>query len=138
MAAHRRPAIDEIPLSTANEVVRRLDRIERLLEALLERRNPTADDDRRFLAAIAAAVRGRAFSARELVNHATGDDEDELRAVLAGATPKRIGKRLHRLAGQDLGGLMLRRVDRDKDGTIWRVQVSDLHRNDGAGAPRSV
>jgi NAD(P)-dependent dehydrogenase (short-subunit alcohol dehydrogenase family) len=86
-------------------------------------------DDARFLAAIAASVHGHAFSARELVNHATVDPE--LRAALDGVTSaKRVGKRLHRLADRNVGGLTLRRVDRDRDGTIWIVQVADLHAND--------
>jgi hypothetical protein len=90
----------------------------------------TRPDDAAFLAAIAASVRGHVFSARELVNHATVDRD--LRAALAGVTSaKRIGKRLHRLAGQGVGGFRLCRVDRDRDGTIWSVQVvDDLHAND--------
>jgi hypothetical protein len=125
-------------LSTAN-VEARVAALEATVAALSKRLDlaftPTGvipkscTDDARFLAAIAASVHGHAFSARELVNHATVDRE--LRAALDGVTSaKRIGKRLHRLAGQDVGGFRLCRVDRDRDGTIWSVQVSHLHVND--------
>ncbi|HXG88274.1 MAG TPA: hypothetical protein VNJ02_08070 [Vicinamibacterales bacterium] len=93
---------------------------------------PPADagDDARFLTAIAeSTLRHYTFSARELVNHATVDPE--LRAALGGVTSaKRVGKRLHRLAGHLVGGYRLCRVDRDLNGTIWIVeQVGDLHTN---------
>jgi hypothetical protein len=64
---------------------------------------------------------GACFSARELVNHAAVDAE--LRAALGGITsPRKIGRRLHRLAGLDIGGYRLGKVDRDSAGTLWAVE----------------
>ena len=119
----------------APDVERRLDVLEAEVRTLrndlarVVRLKPDPVSDAAFLMAVAAAIQGRTFSARELVNHATVDSE--LRAALRGVTSaRRIGKRLHRLADRTVGGLRLIRVDRDRDGTIWCVQVGDLHAND--------
>ena len=52
-----------------------------------------------------------------------------LHVALAGvASPQRVGKRLRRLSRRTIGGVRLVRVDRDRDGVIWTVQVvADLH-----------
>ncbi len=79
--------------------------------------------------AIAAAVHGHVFTARELFQHARVDQA--LGAVLAGLrSPKQVGKRLRALAGRELGGLLLQRIGRDQSGMIWAEQVApDLHRD---------
>lgn len=84
-------------------------------------------DDRVVLIAIGESVRGRVFSAAELFTHATNDPT--LADALRGLTAKRLGKYLRTLANRPLAGLMLQRVGRDRDGSIWAVQVvGDLHR----------
>ncbi len=82
--------------------------------------------DRAFLHAVALAVDRQVFTAAELLAHARHDAA--LADVLRGLSPKRIGKRLRSLVGREVGGLVLRRVERNAEGVVWEVQViSDLH-----------
>jgi hypothetical protein len=83
--------------------------------------------DRDLIPAIARAVGDRPFSARELVNHAR---VDRTFAAALGPTdtetPRSVGKLLARLEGGAFGGFTLLRADADRDGIVWRVQVSRL------------
>lgn len=88
-------------------------------------------DDRVVLIAIADAVQGRVFNAAELRAHALVNGE-LARALRPFTSAKRLGKFLRSIAGRSLGGLALQRIGRDRDGTLWAVQVvSDLHRGSG-------
>ena len=87
--------------------------------------------DAQMLAGIVAVVRsGVAFSANELWRHrrvapALQTLFDE---VLRIGSARRLGKRLQRMQGRDLGGFKLIRVGDDHNGAIWTVTVcSDCH-----------
>jgi hypothetical protein len=95
----------------------------RALEAEIARLRAELDrDDGRFLATVAASVQGHVFTAAELMAHARHDED--LRRVLGETTPKRLGKRLGRLAGRDHGGYTLACVDRDECGCIWDLRFT--------------
>lgn len=88
-------------------------------------------DDVSFLAAIANAVAGRAFSANELLAHTAVDAE--LAQALRGVTSAHaLGVRLGALAGQNVGGYTVQRIGRDQAGVIWAVTLSELQHS-GAG-----
>jgi hypothetical protein len=107
-----------------------------ILAALERQRRPSAVNDARFVAAIAASVKVCAFSSAELSQHARVDAD--LRAVLGGRTSRQIGKRLRALADRPVGGFVVRRIGRDGDGTIWTVQVDDLHADAGTRVDRGA
>jgi hypothetical protein len=88
-------------------------------------------DDGPFLLAIATATAGRVFSSGELRAHARVDAD--LARALGRLSSRQIGKRLRAAAEHDQGGVTVRRVGRDGDGTLWEVQVRDLHAHAGAG-----
>ena len=72
---------------------------------------------------MAAAVADRAFSGRELIQHAALVD-GELRAALDVAglnTARRLGKFFKMIEGQTIAGVRLERIGVDRDGLIWRV-----------------
>lgn len=62
------------------------------------------------------------FSARELLNHATVDST--LRPPLGGANAKQIGKRLRRVADQQIGSYEVLWAERDNGGSIWTIEVA--------------
>lgn len=93
--------------------------------ALSRRLAALALDDGRFVAIVAATTEGHRFSVDELFDHA--QLHAELAAALHGATCQHVGKRLRRLAGRPIDGLMVRRVGRDENGAVWTVSAADLH-----------
>jgi hypothetical protein len=106
--------------------------------ALLERDRPArqpAHDDALMLA-LGAAVADRAFSARELTQHAALVDGD-LRAALDAAglvSARRLGKFFRTIEGQTIAGLRLDRIGTDNQGVIWRVsRVSNTHTHTAYG-----
>ena len=86
-----------------------------VLEARIATRPPVTDAAA-LVAAIVAATRGRVFTARDLLDHASVDDA--LRVTLGGLTAKRLGKRLRALANRNCGGWILGSVGRDEGGTL--------------------
>ena len=84
---------------------------------------PRGAADVRLLMAIAESAGGRPFGAAELLAHSQVDAR-LARALLAAfiETPRELGKRLHRLEGRPVAGLVLRRDGSDRAGLIWRVQ----------------
>lgn len=83
--------------------------------------------DRDLIPAIARAVGARGFSSRELVDHARVDRT--FAAALEPTdteTPREVGKLLARLEGCLVGGFTLARVDADRDGLVWQLQVSQV------------
>jgi hypothetical protein len=75
---------------------------------------------RRLLVAIVQAVRGRAFTARELRVHAVVDRD--LREALDGLTVKQIGRRLAALAGTvTVDGVTIAKIGQCEDGCIWSL-----------------
>jgi hypothetical protein len=78
-----------------------------------------------LLPVLAAAVADRAFTSREVVEHAVVDGA--LRAALDKAgvvTGRQLGKWLRRAEGRAIAGVRLERIGTDRDGVIWRVRVS--------------
>jgi hypothetical protein len=76
-----------------------------------------------LLPVLAASVADKAFSAREVIQHAALVD-GLLRAALAAAglvNARKLGKWLRAIEGRALAGLRLERIGLDRDGIIWRV-----------------
>jgi hypothetical protein len=73
-----------------------------------------------LLRAIAAAVEDRDFNVRELFAFVEVSGGD-LARLLDGISTRRLGKLLHRIAGQAFGDLVVDRIGSDRDGAIWRV-----------------
>ena len=99
-----------------------------------------AADHVAFMLALGAAVADRAFSAREVNQHAALVD-GALRAALAAAglvNARRIGKFFRTIEGQTIGGLRLDRIGSDSEGVVWRVSNSHTHADDGRAADRSA
>jgi hypothetical protein len=102
--------------------------LHQLREALTRDRRPaaTSRDDDGLKLSLAAAVAGRAFSAREVIQHAAAVD-GPLRAALdtAGlANARQLGKWLRSIEGRETGGLRLDRLGVDKSGR--GVDLPDL------------
>lgn len=76
---------------------------------------------------IALFVRNKAFTAGELCAFATLPEAVNLRAALialAGTfSPRRLGKMLRRLEGQDISGYRVERCGQERDGIIWVLRV---------------
>lgn len=86
--------------------------------AVSQRLDPGRDE--RLLSAVAFARGARPFTARELRQCAASDPE--LRAALDGASVRRLGCWLRRLAGHDgAAGYRLVRVKRFNVGQAWAV-----------------
>jgi hypothetical protein len=95
----------------------------RAIRAALEpdRRPAQTRDDDALMLALATAVADRAFSAREVWQHALLVDR-ELRAALGTVSNARgLGKLFRQLEGRQLAGVRLARIGVDRDGVIWRV-----------------
>jgi hypothetical protein len=75
--------------------------------------------------AVRESVRDRMFTSAELAEHA--DLAPDLRAAIMGAvgavSPRRIGKLLRRIEGQDFGGASISRVGSDNSGIVWKVSL---------------
>jgi hypothetical protein len=113
-------AVDEQPAPAwARALVERIERVEADLAALLEPLAARKGTDAAFVAAIAASVHGRVFSARELVRHSSVDAQ--LGQVLRRQSSIQVGRRLRTLLGKDCGGWTIQRVGRDGSGIIWHV-----------------
>lgn len=107
---------------TLADICRRVAALEYQVGTLLRRRDihdPLADA--RLLSSIAAKGE-RAFRASDLARHAQHDSE--LRQALDGCTPRRIGKRLRRLASYPIAGYTVEVVTRDSGGRMWVVRAS--------------
>jgi hypothetical protein len=109
----------------AVELLRELVALQRQILAALERQQrPDANSKHVWiLPALAVAVADRAFSAREVMQHAALAD-GELRAALDGAglsNGRKLGKFLKGVEGQTIAGIRLERIGIDRDGVIWRV-----------------
>jgi hypothetical protein len=100
----------------------------RAIRQLLEQR-PAASwtdaDAVRFLSAVAGSVKGCAFTVAMLLAQASVDLE--LRDAVGTLTCRQLGKRLRSCAGRWVGGYRVERVKREGSGTLWIVQVRDLH-----------
>ena len=109
------------------DVEQRIEALEAAVAALQRRLAPV--DDVEFVRTIEARVKGRVFSAAELVNHVSVDKA--LARVVSSQSAVEIGRRLRRLMGHDVDGWMIARVTRDASGIVWAVVPCALHA--GAG-----
>jgi hypothetical protein len=109
------------------EVARQRVEFERRLAALEQQQQQKTPSDSALLSAIALAVQGAVFSAKELVDHAAVDAN--LRAAIGPVSARRLGKRLRSLVETPIDGLVLHRVGRDGGGAIWSVVTvaADCH-----------
>jgi hypothetical protein len=102
---------------------RTLERHIAALESRLSALEPLTDAQ--FLKAIATSVQGHVFNTSELRRHTRVDAD--LRRALGTLTNVQLGIKLGKLAGRNIGGLILQRVVREEDGVVWAVAVADLH-----------
>ena len=93
---------------------------------------PTDADDGAFVATIAVAVKGCAFSSDELRRHAKVDPA--LARVIRDDTAVQVGRRLRALLGRDVGGWIVERIGRDASGIVWGVVPARLHAEASARA----
>jgi hypothetical protein len=109
--------------STTDALLREL--IDQLIglraDARDRRPSPLTRQDRDPLARILPVVIGvcgsELFTARELVE----DESADLRLVLAGQTPKRLGRLLQRAEGQRIGGFVVQRDGLEVGAVLWRI-----------------
>jgi len=117
-------------------ILARLDRIEAQLANTTQGRISPPPESPDVVALIATCVGSLAFNASELVDHCRLPAAAPLRAALVAACggaldPRRVGKLLQRLSTvnnvqgapvQDVarGGYVIRRISRDREGTVWQ------------------
>jgi hypothetical protein len=77
--------------------------------------------DRALLTAVARAVGTAAFLCDELIDHARLDPGLAAALGRLRSAPKRLGKRLARLAALEQCGVWLARVKETRDGWMWQV-----------------
>jgi len=105
-------------------ILRRLDRIERVLAELV-----ATDNDKRLLLALARATRGAVFSVNELMRHP--HIIESLAPLLIAAVgpeghPRKLGKFLSKLEGASIGGVTVTRVGVEHSAALWRVWLGKL------------
>lgn len=95
------------------------DRLQAVIEAA------TVGAENQLLLAIYAATGNRVtFAAADVFRHAEATENEALRSalVLAGAhNPKKLGKRLSKLAGEEIGGLCVDKIGETNDGFLWHI-----------------
>jgi hypothetical protein len=107
------------------ELLRELVDLQRkTLAAIEQSRRPLHDKPiTNLLPVLAAAVVDKAFSAREVMQHAALVD-DSLRDALAAAglsNARQLGRWLRSVENQTIAGVVLTRIGLDRDGVVWRV-----------------
>jgi len=140
----RNPALSgSSPAADVEEVLARLDTIAGLLERIAgaaERLSgvPQRPEVSALVAAIHGRVADRVFVAPELVEFAEVAAAEELRGAILAAVgslnPRRLGKRLAEIEGEEIDGYRLRRVGADRGGICWQV----VRVSESANPPSSV
>jgi hypothetical protein len=116
--------------ATPDRIVDRICQLERHIADLQSRLAALEPlTDAAFLKVVATSVQGRVFTATELRHHARVDAD--LRRALGTLSNVQLGIKLGKLAGRNIGGLVLQRVGRDGSGVLWCVGVADLHDDGG-------
>jgi hypothetical protein len=78
-----------------------------------------------LLPILAAAVADRAFTVRELRDHASLPNQLVLRgAIEASGGPNKLGRLLKRGDGFDVAGWRVERIGNDRDGLVWRMRAA--------------
>jgi hypothetical protein len=100
----------------------RLDAFEARLRALEARFGPRDQADADLMLALRESSRGLVFTTR-MVWVRRDRDDGLARALLAADidSPKQLGKLLARLAGVDIGGLVVTRTKDTRDGAQWSI-----------------
>jgi len=122
MRPNLRPTDEPEALALLRQILERLVAIEARLAV---RKPEISAADAELVRRIAEAVGARTFSGWEVVDHARLPGAADLRAAVVAAigseNSQRLGKRLQRVEGQDVGGLRVVRVGVDRDGVLWRI-----------------
>jgi DNA-directed RNA polymerase subunit N (RpoN/RPB10) len=120
-------------MSPADDLFRQIVvELRRIADALEQRQQPSAGDARELIECIDAAVEGRAFSCRGLIEHSRLELEHarRLRSAVVNTigtlNARRLGKYLRRIEGVPAGELVLRRIGVDRYGCIWSVARRDF------------
>lgn len=112
--------------------------LERIAVAVEANGAPQRPNVGALLRAIFERVGDRVFVAPELVEFALVADAEELRGEIVRAVgalnPRRLGKRLAEVEGEEVDGLRLRRVGADRGGICWQV----VRVSESANPPSSV
>jgi hypothetical protein len=111
------------------EVTALREEVRRLAEAMRAPAELAPNPRAEMVCAIARAVGGREFTSADLLKHAETHEAELLAAILAAcpeANPRRLGKLLRRLAGQDLEGFRVVCLATEAAGLIWRVEPVGL------------
>ena len=128
----RPPETDAAVLALLQEIRDELQAQRRELRQLrrdVSRLAPPRSDGA-VLAAIAAAVDTRVFSAHELIAHAAIDPALAAALSEAGlASAHDVGTWLRGVAGRAIGGIHVARVARDERGTVWALVAADADGN---------
>lgn len=120
----------ETPITSLAVLCEIRDELRRLREAIVGgQRGRLAPADRAALAdllpIVAAAVADRAFTVRELRDHAALPSQLVLRdAIEANGGPNKLGRLLKRGDGFDVAGWRVERIGNDRDGLVWRVRAA--------------
>ncbi len=120
-------------LDALEQQVAALARIEAKLDQLLAaspKSRQSSKQDGRLLQAVVGAIPDCVFSSNELLAHAAV--HDALRDAFAAVgirSARQLGKRLQKLQGQSIGGLLVNRHGSDASGAIWSISVDE---SDGA------
>lgn len=122
-----RPERALAPVGEAGEVVallrELLAEVRLLREALGQRPAPPVA----LLRAIRERVGDRVFTAVELAEHAevVGDLRAEILAAVGSLSPRKIGRALAAIEGEEAGGFRVVRVGQDRLGIIWSLRVCE-------------
>jgi hypothetical protein len=84
----------------------------------LTRRRETVNAGR-LIAAIGRCAEEHDFNTGELFNHSRFDGP--VKDMIAGMTPKQVGRVLRSVVGKEFDGFTLERLHADANGVIWRV-----------------
>ncbi len=104
----------------------------RKLTLLLHARNrtrthqPPAEIVEALLRAIRAARADAIFGTKELIEGAAPGLQAAIAAAVGKVEPASLGRLLRRIAGQEHGGLVVRRVDKEeRTGALWQIVIVD-------------
>jgi hypothetical protein len=140
--SRRPPVVVDAPVVALE---RRVAALERIVAASRPRAcraaaRPRADRDAAVIVALADAVAGRLFTAREAFAHRSASPA--LAQALTDArigNARQLGKVFQRVEGSDIGGVFLERVTEERDGIVYVITATTaITANPLAGQPRSA
>jgi hypothetical protein len=114
-------------------VLHELAEIREQLAILTARGRPRDASEERIVSALVRAFEDQPVTAAAVLRHARADPA--LAAALLEAditTGRELGQALRRLENRPIAGLVLRRVDTDREGVVWCVRVVNSQTRAGA------